>query len=355
MPSSRKPLKRFLIICGVLLVLAVLGEVILQILGFGHPALVRLNDITQYELLPNQHVRRMWPLSDSAVAHVDTNQFGMRSMPISPVKPSGTLRIYFLGDSITYGTTQIDQSQIFTDLIRRELPSIVHQPVEVMDGAISGWAITNELAYLKEHGTVQADRVILVLNDGDPAQPVAPKPYNYGIPSVEFNPKSGYEELWFRVAEPMLQKTFKKHHIPLLQGATYQDPGLVVDDDAAVIQQNLRNLDEMRAYLQQNNTPFSILFIPFPGSYKDPVADRKAEVAKEVIAEWTAKNNVPFLYIGPYISRSNPASVLLRDHSHFNMQGNREVATAIENHWATLTTTPAQTSASAANPQAKPL
>src|ERR1700753_1129344 len=96
MPSSRKLRRRFLILCGVLLVVVVLGEVILQIIGFGHPALVVMNDITQYELLPNQHVRRLWPLSDSRVAHVDVNQFGMRSMPISPVKPPNTLRIYFL-------------------------------------------------------------------------------------------------------------------------------------------------------------------------------------------------------------------------------------------------------------------
>ena len=42
-----------------------------------------------------------------------------------------------------------------------------------MNGSISGWAIANELAFLKEHGTLSADRVILVLNDGDPTQPMS--------------------------------------------------------------------------------------------------------------------------------------------------------------------------------------
>ena len=350
MPAPRKPLKRVLIALIVLIVVIVLGEVVLQILGFGHPALSVLNDSSQYELIPNQHIRRLWPLSDSWVAHVDTNQYGMRSMPVSPVKPPNTLRLYFLGDSITYGTTQVDQSQIFTDLVRRDLPSIVHQPVEVLNGAMGGWAISNEFGFLKEHTPLQADRVILVLNDGDPAQPISPKPYNYIIPSAEYNPKWGYQEFWFRAAEPKLSKIFKKTGIPLLQGGAFQDPGLIVNDDAAMIRQNLQYLDQMRAYLQQNNTAFSILFIPFPGSYHVPIQDQRAAIARDAIAGWTARNRVPFLFIGPEIATSNPGSILLRDGAHFNALGNREIADAIVHNWTKLTSTPAQ---SAATPPGK--
>jgi hypothetical protein len=342
MSTSRKPWKRVFIALLVLLVVIALGEVVLEIIGFGHPALAVLNDTVQYELMPNQHVRRLWPLSDSWVAHLDTNQYGMRSMPVSSVKPPNTFRLYFLGDSITYGTTQVDQSEIFTDLVRRDLPSIVHEPVEVMDGAMGGWAIANELAYLKEHGTLQADRVILVLNDGDPSQPLSPKPHGYGIPTVEYNPKWGYSELWYRVIAGHLHFFFKDHGIPLLQTGLYQDPGLEVTDDAAVIQQNLQYLDEMRAYLQQNNTPFSILLIPFPGTYQDPKLAKIAAVARSVIHKWAAQNQVPFLDIAPDIFTPHPYDILLRDHAHLNVKGNRAVATAIERNWATLAPTPTQ-------------
>jgi hypothetical protein len=342
MPTSRKPFRRVLIACVIVLGLIALGEVVLQIFGFGHPALVVLNDASQYELMPNQHIRRLWPLSDSVAAHVNTNQYGMRSLPVSPVKPANTLRIYFLGDSITYGTTQVDQSQIFTDLARRELPAIVHQPVEVLDGAISGWAISNELGYLKEHGPLQADRLVLVLNDGDPAQPLSPQPHGYGIPSTEFNPKWGYEELWFRVVRPQLQGIFRKHGIHLLRDGNLQDPGVTVGDDAAVRKQNLQYLGQMRDYLQQNHVALSILFIPFPGIVSDPVQRENARVGKSAVAAWAAQNQVPFLYLGPWIMTSNPSAILLRDHAHFNVKGNREVADAIERNWAVLTSTPSQ-------------
>jgi hypothetical protein len=98
----------------------------------------------------------------------------------------------------------------------------------------------------------------------------------------------------------------------------------------------------MRTYLQQNKTAFSILFIPFPGAYLDPAINRKAAAAKDAIAGWTARKGVPFLYIGPDITTPNPNEILLRDHAHFNVRGNREIASAIENHWAQLTSAPEQ-------------
>ncbi len=103
-----------------------------------------------------------------------TNEYGMRSDPIRPGRIPGTRRIYFLGDSMTYGTTQVDQSRLFTEIVHQRLPEQIHEPVEVMNGAISGWAPANELAYLREHGTLNADLVILVLNSGDPTQPMSP-------------------------------------------------------------------------------------------------------------------------------------------------------------------------------------
>jgi hypothetical protein len=338
MTTPRKPrLRRAAVAVVCLIAIAALGEVVLQTIGFGHPALAVLNDATQYELMPNQHIRRLWPLSDSWVAHVDTNQFGMRSMPISSQKQPNVLRIYFLGDSITYGTTQVDQSQIFTDLVRRELPSIVHQPVEVMDGAMSGWAIPNELAYLKEYGTVNADRVVLVLNDDDPTQPLSPKPYNFDIPSAEFNPKWGYQELWERALKPRLHVFFREHGVHLLESETYQDPGTTVGGDDAILRQNLQYLDQMCAYTRQNGAAFSILFIPFGTRYDDPNLDKKVAEGRAAIRAWAERNQVPFVSLAQELSTYPANSIRLPGHMHLNVRGNRAVATAIQKNWALLT------------------
>jgi len=308
----------------------ILGEAFLQLLGFGHPALVTSDSPAGYELLPRQSIRRLWPLSDSWISHVRTNRLGMRSDPLAETKPSGTLRIYFLGDSITYGTTQVDQSQLFSELVHRELPSLTHQSVEVMNGAISGWAIANEPAFVKEHGTLGADRLILVINDGDPTQPMASLPPNDGIPSLEHNPRWGFQELWDRGLRAKINGL-------LGRGAdNFRDPGTTIAADALILQQNLGYLAELRSFVEASGGKLSILYIPFREAYDSAKLSAAAGPGRDAVETWAQQHSVPFFNIGADLARYPATSILLRDHTHFNVAGNRAIATAIEQHWTTL-------------------
>lgn len=327
----KKPCK--IAIYSVLLILC--GEVCLQLLGFGHPALVTTDSPAQYEPVPNQCVWRVWPLSDSLIAHVCTNRFGMRSDPISEKKLPGTLRIYFLGDSITWGTTQVDQRQLFTEIVHRELTRQINRPVEVMNGSISGWAIANELAFLKEHGTLSADRVILVLNDGDPTQPMSPPPIDEGIPSLAHHPKFGYQELWERGLRPRLSQLLLKVNIHW-QVASIRDPGADIGSDSDVLRNNLVLLDKMNAFVMTSGNRLSILYIPFPSLHENNAAFAQAQVGKEAVEHWAERSGVPFVDLGPSMSQYPMDEVLLRDHIHFNIRGHREIATQIKAHWAEL-------------------
>ena len=96
------------------------GELALEWMGFGSPPMVTLNPGVSYELQPGQSIVRRWPLSEDSVSHVKTNRMGMRSDEIGPAPAPGVLRIFFVGDSITYGTTQVDQDHIFTELVHHE-------------------------------------------------------------------------------------------------------------------------------------------------------------------------------------------------------------------------------------------
>ena len=313
----------------------VCGEAGLQLLGFGHPALVTTDSPAQYEPVPDQCIHRVWPLSDSLIAHVCINRFGMRSDPISENKPPGTLRIYFLGDSITWGTTEVDQRSLFTEIVHRELPLELHQPVEVMNGSISGWAIANELAFLKEHGTLNADRVILVLNDGDPTQPIAPKPVDEDIPSIAHHPIFGFQELWDRGLRPQLSGLLQRLNIHWNQAAT-EDPGLGIGHDQAVLQNNIALLGQMNKFVKASGARLSILFIPFQYLLVDPSTAGDVPTGKEAVERWANRNCVPFVDLGPVMAKYPLDTVVLRDQCHFNVRGNRDIATQIEVHWAEL-------------------
>ncbi len=132
--------------------------------GLGRSVLYVEDSSAGYVLAPNQSV---WRFN----AHISTNSFGMRSDPISASKPPGTHRILFVGDSVTFGTTHVDQSEIFTVRIKNWFAH--RQPTEILNASAGGWAPANELGYLKSRGIFGSDLVVLTLNTNDLAQPMA--------------------------------------------------------------------------------------------------------------------------------------------------------------------------------------
>jgi len=106
----------------------------------------------------------------------------MRSDEVSPVPTPGVVRVLFVGDSLTYGTTHVDQRKIFTQIVGRGLPSIVHHSVEVLNASANGWAPDNEWSWVRTRGIFHSNFVLLVLNDGDVTQPWATN-FPKGAPS----------------------------------------------------------------------------------------------------------------------------------------------------------------------------
>jgi hypothetical protein len=102
------------------------------ILGVGDPILITPDSACAYITKPDQKVYRFF-------VHTYINHYGMRSDDVPPTRPAGVVRLLFVGDSLTYGTTHVDQSQLFTQIVGRGLPAIVHHPVEVLNASASAF------------------------------------------------------------------------------------------------------------------------------------------------------------------------------------------------------------------------
>src|SRR5205814_2503693 len=111
--------------------------------------------------------------------HNDINAAGMRSAPIVSPKPKDEFRLLMIGDSVLYGMTHVDQSKIATSILARELPEQLHRQVEVLNASAGGWAVENEVGYLRSRGTFDADEVVFLLNGYDLTQP-----FNDLVPGV---------------------------------------------------------------------------------------------------------------------------------------------------------------------------
>ena len=298
---------------GCLLICTLGAEAILRFaLGLGNPVLIAADPACRYILKPDQNVYRFF-------GHVSINHFGMRSEAVPKQRTPGTLRVLFVGDSMTYGTTQVDQREIFSERVHTALPGIIHRPVEVLNASAGAWAPANELAYLRSRGTFQADVVVLVLNDGDISQPMSSmRDVGDALPHIK--PSSAIGELYER---------YLKVHIFHVKPKI--DAGDSVKLDASsVVQENLQVFDQIQQLVARSGARLVVLFVPFRLDFPEIV--RQPETT---ITAWTATHHVPLIDLSA-TEALYPAKEITLDGIHLNAKGNSIVAQAVEASWAHL-------------------
>jgi GDSL-like Lipase/Acylhydrolase family len=299
--KAGKVLTCFLLLC---ISAPLVTEIALRyVLGLGNPVLIAPDSVCGYTLKPDQDIYRFF-------VHTHVNHWAMRSddVPINPTP--GTLRIIFLGDSITYGTSHVDQSDIFTGILHRELTKIARRPVEVLNASAGGWAIENELAYLRSRGTFGAALVVDVLNSGDLSQPPAE------LSSVDSDffvkrPRTAIGELWDR----FYPKTSRTDASEMTEAR-----------NAAIMKQNVADLDEISALAEKNRARFVLVYIPFRADLPLP-----SEESRKVFAGWARKNGATFVDLTD-LEAQYQAKRITFDGEHLNKQGNRLAASYLETH-----------------------
>jgi len=149
-------------------------EVGLRLLfGFGNPLLYLADAEIGYLLAPNQRTRRFGN-------RIAINEYSMRSSTITNRRPTSTLRVLLLGDSVANGASWTDQNRTISALMTTQLELAVrvssdesfigHQPferVEVLNASANSWGPQNELGYLKRFGSFEAQVIVLLLNTDD--------------------------------------------------------------------------------------------------------------------------------------------------------------------------------------------
>lgn len=295
---------------GLVLVVALIEAVLRFGLGLGNPILIQPDAACSYILKPDQDVVRFF-------AHTRINHYGMRSDEVTPNHNPGTLRLLFLGDSVTYGTTRVDQNGLFTEILHRELPEIAHRPLEVLNASAGAWAPHNELSYIQSRGIFQSDFVLLVLNDGDLSQPRATMA-DVGDNLPQKRPLTAIGELFSRFVVPHVVRMVRR-----------QDAGDSVAADAGeVTRDNLAVLDKFRELVNAQGATPVIVYIPFR---KDiPQQSRASALA---LHAWSDEHSVAIIDLTSAELGNATKDISLDDGTHLNARGHLVVARAIEQAW----------------------
>ena len=284
------------------------------VLGLGNPILYQYSPRAGYVLMPSQTTFRL-------LAWNRINRWGMRCPDFTLVRPKGTYRVMFLGDSVTYGTTFVDQSKIFTSRLAKILPKIMHRPVQVLNASCGAWATGNEVGYLQARGTYNANLVVLVVNTGDLNQPFNLQPLRPDSPYPNAPPFCAISELWFRYLWPRIQLA-----------APFRDAGSYVPSAPEPAPHIESLLGRAKILCERHGAKLAIVFHPFRGT-----AWGQAPYPNDLrrLVRWCKHRNVPLLNLkaayAPY-----PTAKVYYAGVHLKPFGNKLAANAIAADWPQL-------------------
>ena len=303
-----------LIIIGGILGLMAISEFGLRLtMGLGNPALYISDDHIGYLLAPNQKLRRFGN-------SIKINQYSMRSGAIQPEKRENTQRLLFVGDSIVYGTGNIDQTQTIPSLVAKRLQQT--QPdrsIEALNAAANSWSTRNQLAYLQRFGLFDADVLVLVINTDDlfaakPSSLVVGKATNY----PDKAPLLALIELYQRSAPPK--------SIPELEELRRSE-----EDKVA---KNLAAIKEIKQMAEASDTRFVLAITPLLRELQSGYTDEE-KAAKEQLQQLVTTEKIEYLDFLNIWSDFPQPEFLYRDRIHPNIQGNTKLSEEIANYLAT--------------------
>jgi len=169
--------KNLLLLAGTSLVCLVLLEVVLR---FASPPIVTGVGTTRapkaklygWAELPSTRGHFIHP-DTGKVVYFPINSQGWKDVEHAFEKPSGTIRILFLGDSGTFGVVSLED--LYTRQVERLLKDGGHN-VEVISIGIGGWGTDQELEALEREGVkYQPDLVVYQFTNNDLYDNINPK------------------------------------------------------------------------------------------------------------------------------------------------------------------------------------
>ncbi len=134
-----------------------LAEVGLRVVGFGDPVLYDNRAAWGYRPLPDQTRRRF------GGARVHVNALGTRGPDVGRTPRDGARRVLFLGDSVTFGGTYVDDAALFSAVAA----AAQHVPVEPLNAGVNGWGFENVLGLVQATGGFASDVWVLTALEDD--------------------------------------------------------------------------------------------------------------------------------------------------------------------------------------------
>lgn len=221
---------------SVLLALGLM-EAGMRILGRGQMMEFEPNAAWGYLMKPSQTVR--------VYGHpIHINSWGLRGPEVPRRKQAGTIRILFVGDSVTYGGGRIEEDALFC---RRVEASLRRRGMraESINLSAPGWSPQNWIKYLERYGLYEADLVILTLPECDLDRPLTTMDDNH-----------------FRENAPLLRIHYLAIRLSLLWESRTHRPSKIPRDVSRDVAANTEAVMELARRCEQDHVRFLAVLVP---------------------------------------------------------------------------------------------
>lgn len=295
------------LVIALLVLLAAIGEVAGRAYGLHRPVVYEQTGYG-YRVAPNQDLRRFGN-------RIRYNEFGLRNEATTREPPAGLTRVLCLGDSVTNGGAITDQSETVT----RQMEEFLQQggrKVEVLNASAPGWAVANELGWLRNFGTFGSRYLVLIISTHDLFQGMAP------ADTVDSHPS-------FPSSRPVfaLHNVVTNYLLPrILPEGSQQDPGAAgVEASELQARRNREDIIEIvRFAIEQKARPI-VVFLEQGG---DNGHDAVTLGAKRRFFSLMAREQIPVVTLSGEVETLG-RQTMFRDDVHPNPAGNRSIATAV--------------------------
>lgn len=239
---ERNP-KKILVLFGFLfflLALFILELFASNLFGLGKVILYESHPIFGYRPVPNQTVSR-----DNGKTNIKINNLGLRANQDWSDFPShDKKRVLFLGDSVTYGGSYIDNEQLFSHLAFKNNPKI-----EAANAGVNAWGILNIHELIKNMHFMPADIYITVVPEGD---------FYRGLTRI------GGQPFWTRQPKIALEEGFQHlvYILSLKKNSELNIRKLPDDEQQKTVDLAVQALKDYDADLKQNHHQHYIFISP---------------------------------------------------------------------------------------------
>jgi lysophospholipase L1-like esterase len=311
-----------------LLVMLALGEIALRAVDLGHPyystpELYRPSDDPRVLFEPRPNFDGF-----SEGTWVTTNSRGLREREIPLLKPAGTRRVIFVGDSVTFGAGVRDEEP-YARLLESAVNGGGAGPIETVNTGVVGYNTIQELARLEQAGLpYQPDVVVLTFVVNDLLE-------TFTIFDHQYEPTGSLSDVkvWLRRNSYLyrfVQNVYWRVGQEMRRAREGTTEPLRKRDR---LEERLSTLSEMIRLARANGSSF--LLVLYPDNLSDPVSPGPSGerlTVREELERFAAREQVPLFDLSAALGDvrdPRARQYRLREDPHPSPEGHRVIAEAL--------------------------